>query len=465
MKRKTDLPRHKMPIQAPLIRAKNWEEVNTGLTPEMARAEALRCLECKKPLCVEGCPVRIDIPSFLKFIEQGNFTAAAEKIKEANALPAICGRVCPQERQCEKGCILGKKHEPVAIGYLERFAADYERISGISAKPNNISSTGKKVAVVGAGPAGLTVAGELAKKGHSVTIFEALHKPGGVLVYGIPDFRLPKEIVDAEIEALKGIGVEIVTNYIIGRVEGLDELLTRFNAIFLGTGAGLPYFLNIPGETLNGIYSANEFLARIILMKAREFPNYVTPVKRGNKVVVIGCGDTAMDSARTALRMGPKNVTVVYRRSREDAPARKEELLHAEEEGVLFRFLANPVRFIGDEGGWLKGVVCVEMEMGEPDESGRRRPVEKKGMEFIIEADTAIVAVGFGVSSTITNTTPDLATDRYGVVIVDKTTGATSRKGVFAGGDVITGGSTVISAMGQGKIAAASIDLYLKNGG
>lgn len=465
MKRKTDLPRHKMPIQAPLIRAKNWEEVNTGLTPEMARAEALRCLECKKPLCVEGCPVRIDIPGFLKFIEQGNFIAAAEKIKEANALPAICGRVCPQERQCEKGCILGKKHEPVAIGYLERFAADYKRMAGIPAKPNDIRPTGKKVAVVGAGPAGLTVAGELAKKGHSVTILEALHRPGGVLVYGIPDFRLPKEIVDAEIEALKGIGVEIVTNYIIGRVEGLDELLARFNAVFLGTGAGLPYFLNIPGETLNGIYSANEFLTRVILMKAREFPDYVTPVKRGNKVVVVGCGDTAMDSARTALRMGPKDVTVVYRRSREDAPARKEELLHAEEEGVLFRFLANPVRFIGDEDGWLKGAVCVEMEMGEPDESGRRRPVEKKGTEFIIEADTAIVAVGFGVSPTITNTTPDLATDRYGVVIVDKTTGATSRKGVFAGGDVITGGSTVISAMGQGKIAAASIDLYLNNGG
>lgn len=464
MKRKTDMPRHKMPMQAPYIRAKNWEEVNTGFTPEMAKIEALRCLECKKPLCVEGCPVRIDIPGFLKFIEQGDFNAAAERIKESNALPAICGRVCPQERQCEKWCILGKKHEPVAIGYLERFAADYQRISGASAKHNDIRPSRKKVAIVGAGPAGLTAAGELARKGYSVTIFEALHRPGGVLVYGIPDFRLPKEIVDAEIEALKGFGVEIVTNYIIGRVEDLDELLARFNAVFLGTGAGLPYFLNIPGETLNGVYSANEFLTRVILMKAREFPDHVTPVKRGDRVVIVGCGDTAMDSARTALRMGPKSVTVIYRRSKEDAPARKEELLHAEEEGVLFRFLSNPVRFIGDENGWLKGVVCLEMEMGEPDESGRRRPVEKKGTEFIIEADTAVVAVGFGVNPTVTKTTPDLKTDRYGVVIVDKATGATSKKGVFAGGDVITGGSTVISAMGQAKIAAASIDLYLSNG-
>ena len=465
MKRKTDLPRHSMPMQKPSVRAKNWEEVNIGFTPEMARAEALRCLECKKPLCVAGCPVRIDIPGFLKFIEQGDFIAAAERIKEANALPAICGRVCPQERQCENGCILGKKHEPVAIGHLERFAADYLRRSGVSLKHNGIKPSGKKVAVVGAGPASLTAAGELAKKGHSVTVFEALHRPGGVLVYGIPDFRLPKEIVDAEIDALKGLGVEIVTNYIIGRVEDLDELLARFDAVFLGTGAGLPYFLNIPGETLNGVYSANEFLTRVILMKAREFPDYATPVKRGSRVVIIGCGDTAMDSARTALRMGPQSVTVIYRRAKEDAPARKEELLHAEEEGVLFRFLANPVRFIGDESGWLKGVVCIEMEMGDPDESGKRRPVGKKGTEFTIETDTAVVAVGFGVNPTITQTTPDLETNRYGVVVVDTATGATSKKGVYAGGDVITGGSTVISAMGQAKIAAGAIDKYLMNGG
>ncbi len=465
VKERLKIPRHPMPEQSPSERVKNFFEVPYGYTPDVAVKEALRCIQCKKPLCVVGCPVEIDIPSFIRLIGEKRFIEAAKKIKEKNALPAVCGRVCPQEDQCEKNCIVGKKGSPVAIGNLERFAADYERDNGEVELPPIPASTGKKVAVVGAGPAGLTVAGDLVKKGHNVTVFEALHAPGGVLMYGIPEFRLPKKIVSSEVEYLKRMGVEIVCNAVIGKMETVDELLNNgYDAVFLGTGAGLPYFMNIPGENLIGVYSANEYLTRVNLMRAYSFPEYDTPVIRGKRVAVIGGGNTAMDSARTALRLNPEKVYIIYRRSREEMPARIDEIHHGEQEGLIFRFLTNPVRFIGNENGRLEAVECVKMELGEPDESGRRRPVPIKGSEFKLKVDVAIVAIGNGANPLIPNTTEGLRVTKWGNIVVDPETGKTSKRGVFSGGDIVRGGSTVILAMGDGRKAANAIDEYLKTG-
>ncbi len=465
IKERMKIPRQPMPEQDPKERVKNFYEVPYGYTEEQAMEEARRCIQCKKPLCVGGCPVNIDIPWFLKLIAEGKFVEAAHKIKETNALPAVCGRVCPQEDQCEKVCVIGKKNDPVSIGRLERFAADYEREHGEVMIPHIPSWTGKRIAVVGSGPAGLTVAGDMLKKGHKVTIFEALHAPGGVLMYGIPEFRLPKKIVAAEVDYLKRMGAEIVTNAVIGKLETVDELLANgYDAVFLGTGAGLPYFMNIPGENLVGVYSANEYLTRVNLMRAFQFPEYDTPVIRGRKVAVIGGGNTAMDAARTALRLNPEEVSIIYRRSRAEMPAREEEIHHGEEEGLKFHMLTNPVRFIGDEEGRLKAIECVRMELGEPDESGRRRPVKIEGSEFLIEADVAIISIGNGANPLIPQTTPDIKTNKWGNITVDLDTGRTSKKGVFAGGDIVRGGSTVILAMGDGRRAANSMHEYLETG-
>ncbi len=465
IKERMKIPRQSMPEQDPKERVRNFYEVPYGYTPELAIEEAKRCIQCKKPLCVGGCPVNIDIPWFIRLIAEGKFVEAAHKLKETNGLPAVCGRVCPQEDQCEKVCIVGKKGAPVSIGRLERFAADYEREHGEVALPEIPKSTGKKVAVVGAGPAGLTVAGDLVKKGHKVTVFEALHTPGGVLMYGIPEFRLPKKIVQSEVEYLKRMGVEIVVNAVVGKLETIDELLSNgYQAVFVGSGAGLPNFMNIPGENLNGVYSANEYLTRVNLMRAYQFPESDTPVIRGRRVVVIGGGNTAMDAARTALRLCPEEVTIVYRRSREELPARAEEVHHGEEEGLKFQLLTNPKRFIGDTDGRLKSVECVRMELGEPDESGRRRPVEMKGSEFCIEADVAIIAIGNGANPLIPQTTPDIKVNKWGNITVNPDTGRTSKQGVFSGGDIVRGGATVILAMGDGRRAANSIHEYLATG-
>jgi glutamate synthase (NADPH/NADH) small chain len=457
--------RQPMPEQPPKERVKNFYEVPLGYTPEQAMAEAKRCIQCKKPLCVGGCPVNIDIPWFIDLIAEGKFLEAARKIKETNTLPAVCGRVCPQEDQCEKVCIVGKKNDPVSIGRLERFAADYEREHGEVTIPELPRATGKKVAVVGAGPAGLTVAADMVKKGHSVTVFEALHVAGGVLMYGIPEFRLPKKIVQAEMEFLARMGVDIKCNSIVGKLDTVDELMAQgFDAIFIGTGAGLPTFMKIPGENLIGVYSANEYLTRVNLMRAYEFPAFDTPIIRGRKVAVIGAGNTAMDAARTALRLHPEEVSIIYRRSRAEMPARAEEIHHGEEEGLIFRLLTHPKRFIGDHEGRLTGIECVQMELGEPDESGRRRPVEKKGSEFIIEADVAIISIGNGANPIVQQTTPDMKTNKWGNIIVDQDTGRTNKRGVFAGGDIVRGGATVILAMGDGRRAANSMDEYFKTG-
>ncbi len=461
--KKEKIPRQKMPEQEPKIRAKNFDEVPYGYTPELAQLEASRCLQCKKPKCIEGCPVEIDIPGFIKLIQEGQYTAAARKIKEKNALPAICGRVCPQENQCEEVCIVGKKDQPVAIGRLERFVADWERTRGEVVIPEKAPATGKKVAVVGSGPAGLTVAGDLILKGHEVTIFEALHKPGGVLIYGIPEFRLPKAIVQAEVNYLEKLGVKVECNCVIGRIETVDELLQQYDAVFLGLGAGLPQFLNIPGENLCGIYSANEYLTRSNLMKAYLFPQYDTPIARGKNVVVFGAGNVAMDSARTALRLGADTVRIVYRRSRDEMPARIEEIHHAEEEGVQFYLLTNPVRFLGDDNGWVTGVECIRMELGEPDESGRRRPIPIKNSEFQLECDLAVVAIGTGANPLLPTQTPGLELNKRGYIVADPETGKTSKSGVWAGGDIVTGSATVILAMGAGRKAANSIHEYLMN--
>ncbi len=461
-KKKIQIPRQKMPEQDPKIRIKNFDEVPFGYTPELAKLEASRCLQCKKPSCIAGCPVSIDIPGFISLILKEDFLGAARKIKEMNSLPAVCGRVCPQEDQCEKMCILGKKGEPVAIGRLERFAADFERACGEFVMPQMEPPTGKKVAVVGSGPAGLTLAGDLIKKGHEVTIFEALHKAGGVLVYGIPEFRLPKAIVQAEVDYLKKLGVEIRTNMVIGKIYTVDELLANgYNAVFLGTGAGLPTFMNIPGENLNGVYSANEYLTRSNLMKAYLFPKYDTPIARGKRVAVLGGGNVAMDAARTAIRLGAEEVYIVYRRSKKELPARIEEVHHAEEEGIQFHFLTLPVEILGNEDGWVCGMRCQRMELGEPDESGRRRPIPIPGSEFVIEVDMVIVAIGTGANPLIPSTTPDLKTNKWGYIIADPETGATSKKGVYAGGDIVTGSATVILAMGAGRKAANAIHKYL----
>jgi glutamate synthase (NADPH/NADH) small chain len=460
-KEKQKIPRQKMPEQEPKVRAKNFNEVPFGYNPELAQLEANRCLQCKKPKCIDGCPVEIDIPAFIKLIHEGDFDGAARKLKERNSLPAVCGRVCPQEDQCEKLCIVGKKDDPVAVGRLERFASDWERDKGGVFIPEKAPPTGKKVAVVGSGPAGLTLAGDLILKGHEVTIFEALHKTGGVLIYGIPEFRLPKDIVQAEVDYLAKLGVRVVVNSVIGRIETVDELLQEYNAVFLGLGAGLPQFLNVPGENLCGIYSANEYLTRSNLMKAYLFPQYDTPIARGRKVAVFGAGNVAMDSARTALRLGAETVQIVYRRSRDEMPARIEETHHAEEEGVQFYLLTAPVRFLGNDNGWVTGVECLRMELGEPDESGRRRPVPIKGSEFQLECDLAVVAIGAGPNPLLPTTTPGLDLNKRGYIVADLETGKTSKPGVWAGGDIVTGSATVILAMGAGRKAANSIHDYL----
>ena len=453
-----------MPEQPPAERIKNYDEVPYGYTPEQAMAEAKRCLECARPLCVDGCPVNINIPAFLKLAAEGDFRGAINIIKETNALPAVSGRVCPQEEQCEGKCALSKRFESVAVGRLERFAADWEAAQGTPPIPELPSPTGKKVAVVGSGPAGITVAADLVRKGHHVTIFEALHEPGGVLVYGISEFRLPKAVVRREVEYVCRLGVKLVKDFVVGAAETVDELLEEYGAVFLGTGAGLPWFLNIPGENLNGVYSANEYLTRANLMKAYRFPEYDTPIARGKHVATVGGGNVAMDSARTALRLGAEESIIVYRRSREEMPARAEEIHHAEQEAVRFELLTTPIAFHGDSNGWVKEIECIRNQLGEPDASGRRRPVPIKDSNFRIPIDVAVLAIGQSPNPLISKTTPDLKTGKDGVVIIDNETGKTSKKGVFAGGDVATGGATVILAMGQGKKAAKAIDEYLKTG-
>jgi glutamate synthase (NADPH) small chain len=457
--------RERMPEQEPKLRIQNFGEVALGYAAENAMREASRCLNCKKPLCVEGCPVSVQIPQFIEKVKKGDFLGAIHTIKETNALPAVCGRVCPQESQCEAKCILGKKGEPVAVGRLERFAADYELALGEVTVPEKAKATGKKVAIVGGGPAGLTAAGELAKMGHSVTIFEALHKAGGVLVYGIPEFRLPKAIVQREVDYVKKLGVEIKVSTIVGQTTTVDELFAEgYDAVFVGTGAGLPYFMNIPGENLNGVYSANEFLTRANLMKAYLFPQYDTPIKMAKNVAVVGGGNVAMDSARVAKRLGAENVYLVYRRSRTEMPARSEEVHHAEEEGIDFRLLTNPTRIVGNDKNWVTGIECIKMELGEPDASGRRRPVEVKGSEHIIPVEVVIMAIGQGPNPILTQSTEGLELRKSGNIQADEETGKTSKKGVFAGGDIVTGAATVILAMGAGRKAAKAIDEYLKTG-
>ena len=456
--RKPSVP---MPKQKPEERIHNFNEVTLGYTEEQALAEAERCIQCPEPQCVKSCPVELDIPAFIKEIKEKNFDEAIKIVKEKNSLPAICGRVCPQEEQCQKFCVLGKKGDPMAIGRLERFVADYELQKGVTAPPRSKCSDGK-VAVVGSGPAGLTAAADLAKLGHEVVVFEALHAPGGVLMYGIPEFRLPKKIVQAEVDYIKKLGVVVKTDAMIGRLYTVDELFERgFEAVFIGTGAGLPRFMRVPGENLCGIYSANEFLIRVNLMKAYRFPEYDTPIRVGKKVAVIGGGNSAMDSARSALRLGAEEVWIVYRRSRQEMPVRLEERENAEEEGIKFKFLATPVRFLGDERGWVKAMECIAMRLGEPDESGRRRPIPIKGSEFVIEADTVVVAIGNTPNPLIQRTTEGLDVTRWGTIVVDEETGKTSKEGVYAGGDIVSGVATVISAMGAGKRAARSIHKYL----
>jgi len=463
--KKEKIPRQPMPEQKPEIRRRNFEEVPLGYTPDLAMKEAERCLQCKKPACMEGCPVSIEIPAFIQLIAQGEFTRAVRKIWERNALPAVCGRVCPQEIQCEGRCILGKKDQPVAIGNLERFVADYERAHGKGDLPPKAASTGKRVAIVGSGPSGLTVAGDLILKGHDVTIYEAFHKPGGVLVYGIPEFRLPKEIVYSEVNFLERLGAKVQLNTVVGKTITLHELFTEgYDAVYIGVGAGLPSFLNVPGENLIGIYSANEYLTRSNLMKAYLFPEYDTPIARGKNVAVFGAGNVAMDSARTAMRLGADKVRTIYRRSREEMPARVAEIHHAEEEVIEFHLLTAPTRFLGDEKGRVRGFECLKMELGEPDESGRRRPVPVEGSKFEIECDLAVIAVGAGANPLLTSATPDIKLNRRGYIIADPETGKTAKKGVWAGGDIVTGQATVILAMGAGRKASDSIHQYLKWG-
>ncbi|MCP4650636.1 MAG: NADPH-dependent glutamate synthase [PVC group bacterium] len=448
--------------QLPKDRIKNFKEVPCGYSDEEAVIEAKRCLQCKNQPCVLGCPVEIDIPGFVKLIAEGDFPRAIKKMKETNSLPAICGRVCPQEDQCQKVCVVGKMGDPVAIGRLERFIADWEAKQANIELPEIKAPTGKKVACVGGGPAGLTVAGELVKLGHSVTIFEALHELGGVLVYGIPEFRLPNSIVEREVEYIHSLGVEIKKSFIVGKLKTIDEFLEEFDAVFVGTGAGLPWFMDLPGENYNGIYSANEYLTRSNLMKAYLFPEYDTPIERGKQVAVIGGGNVAMDSVRTALRLGAAKAMIIYRRSKKEMPARFEEIHHAEEEGVIFEFLTLPIAYHADDQGGVKEMECLKMELGEPDASGRRRPVPVEGSNFRIPVDVVVVAIGNSPNPLVPATTSGLEIGKKGNIVVDATTGKTSKKGVFAGGDIATGAATVISAMGAGKIAAKNIDDYLK---
>jgi len=449
-----------MPKQNPKERIHNFNEVALGYTEEQAVAEAERCLQCAYPSsCIKGCPVEVDVTAFIKLIRERKFDEAIKKVKEKNSLPAICGRVCPQEEQCQANCVMGKVGDPISIGRLERFVADWERERGYEI-PQKPAAIGKRVAVVGAGPAGLTAAADLTKLGYEVVVFEALHKPGGVLVYGIPEFRLPKKIVGAEAEYIEKLGVTIKMNAMIGKLYTVKELLEQFDAVFIGTGAGLPLFMRIPGENLCGIYSANEFLIRVNLMKTYAFPEYDTPIYVGEKVAVIGGGNVAMDSARCALRLGAKEVKIVYRRSREEMPARAEEIKNAEEEGVVFEFLTNPKGFIGNERGWVKAMECIRMRLGEPDASGRRRPVPIEGSEFTMDVDNVVIAIGRTPNPMIQQTTEGLQVTRWGTIVVDKN-GKTSIEGVYAGGDIVTGEATVISAMGAGKKAAKAIHEYL----
>jgi glutamate synthase (NADPH/NADH) small chain len=456
---------HKVPMaeQPATERIHNYQEVPYGYTDEEAMAEAIRCLQCAKPTCMDGCPVNVDIPGFLAFVAVGDFRSAIDLIKKTNSLPAVTGRVCPQEVQCEGVCVLTKKFESVAIGRLERFVADWEGAQGMSAVEKVARQGDKKVAVVGSGPAGLTAAADLARMGYEVEIFEALHELGGVLVYGIPEFRLPKEIVKREVDYVRSLGVQVHKDFIVGSVATLDELLETYDAVLLGTGAGLPWFMDLPGENLGGVYSSNEYLTRVNLMKAYRYPEYDTPVSRGNRVLTIGGGNTAMDAARTALRLGSKESIIVYRRSRAELPARAEEVHHAEEEGVQFNLLTTPVAFHGKDGR-VTALECIKNELGEPDASGRRKPVPIAGSNFFIEADVMIIAIGQSPSPLIANTTPELKVGKNGTVSADFSTMKTSKKGVFAAGDIITGGATVILAMGQAKIAAKAIDEYLKTG-
>ncbi|MDH5173776.1 MAG: NADPH-dependent glutamate synthase [Elusimicrobiota bacterium] len=452
----------KMARQKPSARVTNFNEVALGYSEEEAQQEARRCLQCKKAPCIKGCPVEIDIPSFIAKIIQKDYRGAIRKIKESNLLPAMCGRVCPQEGLCEKACTLGKKYEPVAIGRLERFAADWEIQKGNPESSPRVPPTGKRLAVIGSGPGSLSCAGDLIRLGHSVTIFEALHKPGGVLVYGIPEFRLPKAIVEREVEYIRSLGVEVKSGYVIGKIYTLDELFSRgYDAIFIGIGAGLPKFMNIPGENLNGVYSANEFLTRTNLMKAYLFPEYDTPVKIGRRVAVVGGGNVAMDASRVALRLGARKVFDIYRRSPQEMPARAEEVQNARDEGVEVRFLTNPVRILGNKDNWVTGIECIKMELGEPDESGRRRPVPVKGSEFTIEVDTIVMAIGAGANPLLPSATPDLKLNKWGYIVIDENSGKTSKEGVWAGGDIVSGAATVISAMASGRSSARAIHQYL----
>lgn len=456
------LKKNEMPVQAPDVRNKNFSEVALGYTKEQAIDEANRCLNCKHKPCVGGCPVAIDIPAFIAKIKEEDFEGAYEILTKSSSLPAVCGRVCPQETQCESKCVRGIKGEPVAIGRLERFVADWH-MQHTEAEAKKPEPNGHKVAVIGAGPAGLTCAGDLAKKGYDVTIFEALHTPGGVLVYGIPEFRLPKEIVRKEIDTLRELGVTIMTNMVIGKVLSVDELFDDgFEAVFIGSGAGLPRFMNIEGENLNGVYSANEFLTRVNLMKAYK-KGSATPVKTVKNVAVVGGGNVAMDAARCAKRLGAENVYIVYRRSMDEMPARKEEVEHAEEEGIIFKTLNNPTKILGDENDFVTGMECVTMELGEPDESGRRRPVVVEGSEHVLDVDTVIMSIGTSPNPLIKNTTSGLETNKRGCIIAEDDSGLTTKKGVYAGGDAVTGAATVILAMGAGKNAAAAIDEYIQS--
>ncbi len=461
-RKKSDLNRRGMPKQPPEVRRYNFSEVALGYPVETAVEEAKRCLQCKKPKCISKCPVEIDIPGFIKCIEERDFAGGIRILKDKNLLPAICGRVCPQEEQCEEVCVLQKKGGQIAIGRLERFLADWEAEQREFEMPEIPSPTGKKVAVIGGGPAGLTVAGDLIKLGHQVTIFEALHKMGGVLVYGIPEFRLPKAIVNREVEYLGKLGVNIVTDFVVGKTRTVDSVLEQYDAVFVGSGAGLPWFMDIPGENLNGVYSANEYLTRMNLMKGFLFPQFPTPIKNHRRVAVIGGGNVAMDCARTALRLGAES-RIIYRRSRQELPARLEEIENAEEEGVVFDFLTLPIRYIGDENGWVKEIECLKMKLGEPDASGRRRPVPIEGSETILPMDAVVCAIGNSPNPLIAATTPGLEVGKRGNIVADEETGKTSRDRVWAGGDVVTGAATVILAMGAGRKAARSIHEYLSS--
>lgn len=459
-KKKPDLERREIPKQPPEVRRHNFFEVALGYTEELAVAEARRCIQCKKPQCVPSCPVEIDIPGFIGHIARGNFKEGVRVLKSRNCLPAVCGRVCPQEEQCEKTCALKKLGGTVAIGRLERFLADWEAVQGPPEMPTLPGPTGKRVAVVGGGPAGLTVAGDLIQLGYAVTIYEALHRMGGVLVYGIPEFRLPKAIVNREVQYLQRLGVELVTDFVVGKTRTIDSLLETFDAIFVGSGAGLPWFMEIPGENLNGVYSANEYLTRLNLMKGYRFPEYHTPIKVHKRVAVVGGGNVAMDCARSALRLGAES-RIVYRRSREELPARLEEVENAEEEGVIFEFLTLPIRYEGDANGWVRRVVCQRMMLGEPDASGRRSPIPIEGDETVFEVDAVVCAIGNSPNPLIGSTTPGLTLGKKGNIMADEATGSTSRAKIWAGGDVVTGAATVILAMGAGRKAARAMHEYL----